>query len=428
MIGSKAADADTPLRILLNRRQRDLLLEEIVAPARLMRPIRVAQVEGGSFHIRLTMDQLDELLDFIEDKASETKNQKLQEEMYDLCEHLEQFGLRKIVDMEKFRHRSNASKNAQGYSEDGIVGQSQRENSSVNEEAFVSNSNGHPRSPQEFNQMFLKLVERQGRIPRSEIGGLSWEQFTKLLKSDWGDDRGLLRFDKTLKLKDLQKAPIFCRARTLLGEVLDSGGVKATVAGNLNRKFVGLMLNRMTWPDGYIEHLNTMNKVINEQDAFPLHIIRIILDLSGLLSLRKGVFSASKKGKQLLDENQAGVLYHALFRAHFQLMNLDYLDRMPSMPSFQDTIPYSLFMLSKTGMGWKRTDDLARELLLPPVKAEMEKTGSEAHWFLFHRLFRPLRDFGLLEQRDLPEQQKRRGVDLVRKTTLFDSFVSFHIE
>ena len=73
MSGSKPADADTPLRILLDRRQRDLLLEEIVAPARLMRPIRVAQVEGGFFHIRLTMDQLDELLDFIEDKASETK-------------------------------------------------------------------------------------------------------------------------------------------------------------------------------------------------------------------------------------------------------------------------------------------------------------------------------------------------------------------
>ena len=107
-------------------------------------------------------------------------------------------------------------------------------------------------------------------------------------------------------------------------------------------------------------------------------------------------------------------------------MNLDYLDRMPSMPSFQDTIPYSLFMLSKTGMEWKRTNDLARELVLPPVKAEMEKTGFEAHWFLSNRLFRPLRDFGLLEQRDLPVHQKQPAVDLVCKTTLFDSFISSH--
>ncbi|MGO9566633.1 MAG: hypothetical protein ACLP5H_03730 [Desulfomonilaceae bacterium] len=426
MIGSKPADADTPLRILLNRRQRDLLLQEIVAPARLMRPIRVAQVEGGFFHIRLTMDQLDELLDFIEDKESETKNKKLQEDMYDLCEHLEQFGLGKIVDMEKFRHRSNAFKNAKGYSAEGIVGLRQEGKSSLNEHAFVSDSNGHPRAPQEFNQMFLKLLEHQGRIPRSEIGGLSWEQFTKLLKSDWDDDHGLLRFDKTLKLKDVQKAPIFGRARTLLGEVVDSGGVKATVAGNLNRNFVALMLNRMTWPDGYIEHLNIMNKVINEQDVFPLHIIRIILDLSGLLVLKKGVFSASKKGKQLLNEDPAGALYHLLFKAQFQRMNLGYLDRMPSLPSFQETIAYSLFILSKTEMGWKRTSDLAEELVFPPVKEEMEKTGFEAHWFLYHRLFGTLQNFGLLERRDLPDQEKQHGVDLVRKTTLFDRFISFH--
>ena len=190
--------------------------------------------------------------------------------------------------MEKFRHRSNASKNAKGYSEHGIVGKPQEANSSVGEAAFVSDSNGRPRAPKEFNQMFLKLLEHQGRIPKSEIGGLSWEQFTKLLKSDWDDDHGLLKFNKTLKLNDLQEAPIFCRARTLLGEVADCGGVKTTVAGNLNRNFVALMLNRMTWPDGYLDHLNLMNKVINEQDVFPLHIIRIILDLSGLLSLKRG--------------------------------------------------------------------------------------------------------------------------------------------
>jgi len=428
MSGSNPSDADTPLRILINQRQRELLLEKIVAPPSLMRPIRVAQVEVDFFHIRLTTEQLDELLDFIEDKASETRNKKLQEEMYDLCEHLAQFGLRKIVDMEEFRDRSNALKHVQEYSEDGIVEQPQGRNSFMGEEGFSSNSNGRPRSRKEFNLKFRKLVEHHGRIPMSEIGGLSWEQFTKLLECDWDDDRSLIKLNKALKLKDLQKARILHRARTLLGEVVGSGGVKATTSRNLNRRFVGLMLDRMTWPDGYLEHLHAVNKVINEQDVFPLHIIRIILDLSGLLVLKKGVFSASNKGKQLLNDDQAGILYHVLFKAHFQLMNLDYLDRMPSMPGFQDTIPYSLFLFSKIGAGWKRTKDLARELLLPPVKAEMENTGFEVHWFLSNRSFRPLEDFGLLEQRDLPDQQKRPGEDLVRKTTLFDSFLSFHLE
>ena len=82
--------------------------------------------------------------------------------------------------MEEFRHRSNASKNAKGYSEHGMVGKPQGRNTSMGE-ALSSNSNGRPPSPKEFNQMFLKLLEHQGRIPRSEIGGLSWEQFIKLL-------------------------------------------------------------------------------------------------------------------------------------------------------------------------------------------------------------------------------------------------------
>ncbi len=330
--------------------------------------------------------------------------------------------------MEEYRHPSNKLKQAQEYSEDGIAGQPQGRNSSMGGDVSSSKSNGRPGLSQEFNEMFLKLVGPQGRIPKSEIGGLFREQFTNLLKSDWDDEHGLIRFNKTLKLRDFQKAWILHRARALLGEVIDSGGVRATGAGNLNRKFVGLMLDRMTWPDGYIENLHAVNKVINEEDVFPLHTTRIVLDLSGLLVLKKWVFSASNKGKQLLSEDRAGILYHVLFKAHFQRMNLGYLDRMPSLPNFQDTIAYSLFILSKTGLGWRRTNDLAPELLLPPVKVEMEKAGFEVHWFLSSRLFGPLQDFGLLEQRDLPEQQKRPGVDLVRKTTLFDKFISFHPE
>jgi hypothetical protein len=99
--------------------------------------------------------------------------------------------------------------------------------------------------------------------------------------------------------------------------------------------------------------------------------------------------------------------------------------RSSGRPSFQYTIAYSLFMLSKTGMAWRQTNHSAPELLLPPVQTQKEKTRLEAHWFLSNRLFGTLQDFGLLEQRDLPDQQKRQDVDPVRKTTLFDTFISF---
>ncbi len=428
MNGSKPSDSETPLSISLSRRRRELLLEEIAAPDHLMRSVRVAQVERGLFHVRFTLDQLDELLDYIEDQARGTDNKRLQKEMYDLCEYMEQFGLRKIVDMENFRYHSSDFKQAQGHSGDGTTKQALGRNSSVGEEPFFSDASDQTPRPQDFNQMFLKILEHHGRIPRPEIGGLSWERFLILLQAPWDDENGPIRFNKTLKLNELQNAEILHRARIFLSEVVDSNCVKATVAGNLSRKFVGLMLDHMTWPDGYIEHLHRMNKVINEQDVFPLHIIRIITNLSGLLVLKKGVFSASKKSKQLLSEDRAGLLYHLLFQTLFQKIKLSYLDRMPEMSSFQETLLYSLFILSKTNMGWKRTDDIAHELLLPPVRLEMENTRCPSHWYLSSRFLSPLKDFGLLEIRKLPRDNALPGLEEVRKTKLFDRFVSFHLD
>jgi hypothetical protein len=56
-------------------------------------------------------------------------------------------------------------------------------------------------------------------------------------------------------------------------------------------------------------------------------------------------------------------------------------------PTFRGTIAYSLFMLSKKGMGWRQTNHSAPELLLPPVQTEREITRLEAHCFLSIRLF-----------------------------------------
>ncbi len=95
---------------------------------------------------------------------------------------------------------------------------------------------------------------------------------------------------------------------------------------------------------------------------------------------------------------------------------------------FQDTIACSLFVLSKEDMGWKRNDYLAAELLVPPVKWEMKKAKCEPHWFLNSRLLSPLEDFGLLQRRELPNQSAPPGIEEVRKTRLFDRFISFHLD
>ncbi len=76
---------------------------------------------------------------------------------------------------------------------------------------------------------------------QQELGGLSPEQAAGLLTGD-RDTQGPLRLNTSLSLADLRHARFFNNGRTFLTAVAENGSVKATFAGNLNRKFVAEML------------------------------------------------------------------------------------------------------------------------------------------------------------------------------------------
>lgn len=320
MGGTKGPDWGTPVMISITRGQRELLLKEIPFPDHLLRLIRLATVERNHFRIRLTMEQLDEVLDYIEDHASETTNKKLQNQLYALCESMEQVGPRKIVDMERLQNGSAGSESEPAYSQDNATEPGPASHYVGGPKKFTADSGDPPPLPAEFHELFLNFLSHHGRIPRPEMSGVSWDQLIQLMRSDRDDDRGPIRFNRALSLQELRNAEKLHRARTFLSAVVESGGVKATVAGNLNRAFVGRMVGCMTWPDDYLEHLHEVNKVVNEQDVFPLHIVRILLEPSGLLVLRKGVFSASKKGETAPQRRSGGsalsCAIHDLVSAH----------------------------------------------------------------------------------------------------------------
>jgi hypothetical protein len=231
---SEPPDSEAPVDILLNRSQRDLLLNEIAAPEYLVSLVRLAPVRKGLFLIRLTMELLDELLDCLEDKVGETSNKKLQKEIYDLCEAMEEVGLRRIVETEMSRVGFDDP-----VLEDAVYEEVESEPRSAwdgSPRATVFSAGGmkHPPLQAEFNEMFVKFLHHQARIPRAEMAGLSWDQTTQILKANWDDDHAPIRFNKALKLKDLQGVEILCRARTVLQSVSEAGSMKATVAQNLN--------------------------------------------------------------------------------------------------------------------------------------------------------------------------------------------------
>lgn len=287
-----------------------------------------------------------------------------------------------------------------------------------------------PESLEELHAAVGARTDAYNRRPQDELGGLSPLQVQRLLQSDWTSPDGALTLDETLPLEALAGARQLLNARIFLAALQNAGGTRATAAGNLNRKFVGEMVEAMKWPRGFVDELHRYNKVVNEHDASPLHTLRVLLDLAGLIKRRKGAFTITRRGEELLAEERAGALFAHLFRVQFREMNLAYLDRAPEAHGFQQTIAFSLYSFGRVGGEWSKPEGLAPRVILSAVRAEIppDEYVDRAALILETRLLRPLERFGLAETREVPGRHPRVPDHEYRKTPLFDRFLRFRLE
>jgi hypothetical protein len=282
---------------------------------------------------------------------------------------------------------------------------------------------------EELNREVGSIVERHNKKPKDDFGGLSPVQVTRLIYSDWTSPDSAIQLEPSLTFEELGAARILINARLFLNLALDEGGIKATATGNLTRKFVETMLDNMALRDGHAELVRIVNKVINEEDLFPLHVLRILLVQAGLARRTKGFFRVTKKGRALLSKARAGELYALLFFTMFRRFNLAYLSRGPEQGGVQETIAYALYRFSRSASGWRNAETLAEELLLPTVVERLDPPDYPGHVLSLceSRIFNPLEEFGLLERRKLPSDEKLRRPYEVRKTELFDRFLKFKL-
>jgi hypothetical protein len=282
----------------------------------------------------------------------------------------------------------------------------------------------------EETQAFLDArTARYNTTPQEDFGGLSPLEMHTLLQGNWLTG-GPLRLAADLGLDELQGADYLVNARTFLQALLDQDGTRATAAGNLSRKFVGDMLERMRWPDGYVSEVREMNKVINEDDVFPLHVLRLVLSLAKCIRVRKKEFRITGVGKDLVKEPNAGLLYNLVFRTFFRRLALAYLDGAPENPALQETLAFSFYRLSTLAADWRQPETLVDEILIEGAR----QRPSELHWLdapewqVRARIVRPLISFGLLERRDLPGDDAWSRPFEVRKSPLFDRFITFDFD
>lgn len=277
-------------------------------------------------------------------------------------------------------------------------------------------------SIEELNAWLAARMDGYNRQPLAELGGVSPEQAHRLTSGDW-TTTGPLRLNGEIPLTTLGRARFLRNARTFLAEVDDAGGVKATEAGNLNRKFVGQMLDRLEFDPEYLADVRRMNKVINEEDVNDLHILRVILSVARLLKKRSGRFTVTRNGRAMLPEEKAGTLYRDLFYTFYRRFNLAYLGNWDN-PALQYGVPIVLFRLSSAARKWTPVRRLA-ETTLHEDALYPDPTWPNAGPFQYYdRIIQPLVEFGLLERRRTGRLSEIDAIH-VRKLPLYDRFLRF---
>lgn len=287
-------------------------------------------------------------------------------------------------------------------------------------------------SIEEVNAALARGALAYNAAPQPELGGLSPNEMGQLLDGDW-KSKGALRVDEQLTAGDLSGAAFLADARMLLEFVAGEGTVKETAAGNLNRKTVATVIERMRLPAPQPPDAESGKpSPINEGDLIWLPALRYTLLFARLLVRRKGL-RVTPLGRQLMALARTGELYALLFRTLFRTFDLRGLSNSDRHPGLQSTIAWSFYRLRSVAREWSPSEAIAEEAWLdvgrdPPTEYEVTHDFDLSHYDFRQRVLDPLVQFGLLEERRTPIDQDWRELREFRLTPLFDRFVRFEFE
>ncbi len=251
-----------------------------------------------------------------------------------------------------------------------------------------------------------------------------------LLAAEWEGLDGPMRFSPSLALSDLADAPFFKNTRLLLAALAAEQGTPATATGNLTRAFVGRLLDRLALSQPSRESIRRVCKVVNELDLWPLHLARVVAECAGLVVRRNKRFQLTRAGKELLPDDQAGVLYRRVFLAYFRKFDLHYDFNLRDVPLIQHSMAVILWRLDTVARDRVPVRGLARQVLLRQVFAQLHAAmfpgGCDTEeWILAGYVLNPLLDLGLIDRMPRSEWPAVTERDTIRLSALWRKFIRF---
>jgi hypothetical protein len=222
----------------------------------------------------------------------------------------------------------------------------------------------------------------------------------------------------------LSDSTVLPNARVFMTALKD-GGAKLTARGNLNRKFVEVLLDRLQWPDHPATDIRDVCKVVNEQDFAPAAYLHAVLRLAGLIRAERGLLKRTRKAESLLRLEQAGKLQALLFRATFARFNPAYLDRYDIPEVFAPQISLILYLTGQFCTDWREAGALMRSVTFPTEELTESRHPDLPVAAFEARVLRYLCWFGLMERARPAANDDWSQPWLYRKTALYEQMLRF---
>src|SRR5499433_3360122 len=231
-----------------------------------------------------------------------------------------------------------------------------------------------------------------------------------------------IRIANDLSIGEIAGSPV--ARNTLILRV----GLPLTATANLSRAVVAEMCKLIEWPNYDQADAFRFNKVINEPDFLPLHVVRQLAQAATLVRAQRGKLVATPLGKSMLSDAKQGSLLAILFHLAFWHMDLGYFGRglLGSWP--QADVGVVLWSLSICANEWQTTEKLTR-LCTIPEPAMFSETWGRTPYAMEAKILRPLLWFGLLEHRSEKIPSGRFGEHhFYRKAELFERLLAFDVQ
>lgn len=268
-----------------------------------------------------------------------------------------------------------------------------------------------------------------------QTGGPTSRQVRELLESDWTDPDSLIYLNDNIPVGELIKSPFYYNIRQFLLLLQEEKEFPLTRNGYLKRKIVKKLVRGTRWDEPYVDNLKKTKKNIDETDIWLLYGLRLLLDISGLITeIDEKAYRLNEDYVDLLKEENAGKLYRHIFSTYFRDMNLGFFSTTLELPYLQYSVPYILYKLKTIATSWMPVEDFAEEALLFSVKVELDTAflgEFEDNFNLFYEdVLTALERFGLIETRKTMKGKQDQNIlnsypDQIRITSLLEKFLVF---